>query len=69
MPSRALGVVRGYRWLGIQRTGEVAEHLVAARYMQLIASAHERAKTAIPSYAGLPVLAAVHDWGVLHETK
>ena len=54
--------------LAVQLAGELAEHLVNARYMELIAKAHARAKSALKALRGLPVFATAHDWDTVHRT-
>jgi hypothetical protein len=51
--------------LNIQLAGEVAEHLVVARFNELICAAHRVAKESCPGLDGFPILSAAHDWGVL----
>ena len=48
---------------------ELTDHLVNARFMQLIAAAHESAKRACPSLAGLPVFSTAHDWSTVHRSE
>jgi len=55
--------------LTVRVAGELAEHLVLARYMELVAEAHEKAKTIRPELGGVPVLATAHDWEVVHVTE
>lgn len=47
---------------------ELTNHLVNARFMQLIAAAHESAKRACPPLAGLPVFSTAHDWPTVHRS-
>jgi hypothetical protein len=54
--------------LGVQMAGELAEHLVTARFMQLIAAAHKAAKRRYSELKGLPVIATAHDWETVHQT-
>jgi hypothetical protein len=54
--------------LGVRLAAEVTEHLVTARFMQLVAAAHERAKAEFPKLAGMSILATAHDWDIVHET-
>ncbi len=49
--------------------GELAEHLVTARFMELIAAAHEEAKRIDAKFRGLPILATAHDWDTVHRTE
>ncbi len=51
--------------LGVKLAGEVAEHLVVARFNELIAAAHRVAKETCPQLDGFPVLSAAHDWDTL----
>lgn len=55
--------------LSVQIAGELAEHLVTARFMQLIAAAHKAAKRRDRGLKGLPVLATAHDWDTVHLTE
>jgi hypothetical protein len=55
--------------LGVKMAEEVAEHLVTARFMQLVAAAHKVAKRKYPPLKGCPVLATAHDWDVAHQTE
>ena len=55
--------------LGIQLAEEVAEHLVTARFMELVAAAHAVAKDRYAGLRGLPVLATAHDWDMVHQTE
>lgn len=54
--------------LGTQLAEEVTEHLVTARFMQVVAAAHERAKANFRGLDGMPVLATAHDWDTVHQT-
>lgn len=54
--------------LGVQLAGEITEHLVTARFMQLVAAAHEHAKARFRGLDGMPVLATAHDWDTVHQT-
>ncbi|MBI5366354.1 MAG: hypothetical protein HZA54_04905 [Planctomycetes bacterium] len=54
--------------LAVQLAGELAEHLVTARFMQLIAAAHKSAKRRYGRLKGLPVLATAHEWDTVHQT-
>jgi hypothetical protein len=54
--------------LGIELAEEIAEHLVTARFMQLVAAAHLAAKHLYPALAGLPIFATAHDWDTVHRT-
>ena len=55
--------------LGVRLAEEVAEHLVTARFMELVAAANKVAKRRYPGLKGLPVLATAHDWDTVHQTK
>ena len=55
--------------LGVKLAGEVAEHLVTARFMELVAAAHKVAKRRYPDLKGLPVLATAHDRDTVHQTE
>ena len=48
---------------------ELTNHLVNARFMQLIAAAHESAKRACPPLAGLPVFSTDHAWDTVHRSE
>lgn len=52
----------------LRSAAEIAEHLVVARYMQLIAAAHQVAKKKLRSLDGLPVLSTAHERDVFHRT-
>lgn len=54
--------------LSVDIAGELAEHLVAARFMQLIAAAHKAAKRRSPAMKALPVLATAHEWEDVHQS-
>ena len=54
--------------LGVRLAKEVAEHLVTARFMQLLAASHKTAKRRCPALKGLLVLATAHDWDTVHQT-
>lgn len=54
--------------LSVSLAGELAEHLVTARYMQLIAAAHEYAKRNYAPLQGLTILSTAHDWDTVHQT-
>jgi len=55
--------------LGVRLAGEIAEYLVIARFMELIAEAHNRAKREHPELEGVLVLATAHDWDIIHSTQ
>ncbi len=55
--------------LGVKLAEEVAEHLVTARFLQLVAAAHAIAKETHAGLRGLPVFATAHDWDVVHRTE
>lgn len=55
--------------LGVKLAEELAEHLVTARFMELVAAAHKAAKRRYPAVKGLPVLATAHDWDTVHKTE
>ncbi len=57
------------RPLGVKLAEEVAEHLVTARFMELVAAAHKTAKRRYAGVKGLPVLATAHDWDTVHQTE
>jgi hypothetical protein len=54
--------------LGVQLAAELTEHLVTVRFMELVAAAHEVAKSKFPQLAGMPILATVHDWDTVNQT-
>lgn len=54
--------------LGVRLAEEVTEHLVTARFMQLVTAAHELAKEKFLGLDGMPVLATAHDWDTVHQT-
>jgi hypothetical protein len=55
--------------LSLRIAAELAEHLVTARFMELIAAAHKAAKRRYKPLKGLPILATAHDWDIVHESK
>jgi hypothetical protein len=55
--------------LSLRIAEELAEHLVTARFMQLIAAAHRTAKRRYAGLKGLPVLATAHDWDDVHKSE
>ena len=55
--------------LGVQLAGEIAEHLVVARFDELIGAAHAAAKAIYPTLAGIPVLSTAHDWDTLYPSQ
>ena len=55
--------------LGVKLAAEVAEHLVTARFMELVAAAHKSAKRRYAGLKGLPILATAHDWDTIHQSK
>lgn len=55
--------------LGVKLAEEVSKHLVTARFMQLVAAAHEAVKSRFAALVGIPVLASAHDWNTVHQTK
>ena len=55
--------------LGVKLAGEVTEHLVVARFNELIAAAHRLAKEECPQLNGLPVLSTAHEWNTLSPSK
>ncbi len=55
--------------LGVLLAEDVAEKLVTARFMQLIAAAHQLAKRRSPALKGLPILATAHDWDEIHQSE
>jgi hypothetical protein len=57
------------RPLSVDIAEELAEHLVTARFMQLIAAAHRAAKRRYPALKGLPVIATAHEWEHAHESR
>jgi hypothetical protein len=48
--------------LGVKIAGEITEHLVVARFNELIGAAHSVAKDSCPQLDGFPVLSTAHDW-------
>lgn len=55
--------------LGVKLAEEVAEHLVTARFMELVAAAHKIGKRRYAGLRGLPILATAHDWDDVHRTQ
>jgi hypothetical protein len=54
--------------LSVRVAEEVTDHLVTARFMQLVAVAHQAAKGRFAGLDGLPVLATAHDWDTVHQS-
>ena len=59
----------GGKTLSLELAEDMAEHLVTARFMELVAAAHRRAKRRDPGLRGLPVLATAHDWDTVNKTE
>jgi hypothetical protein len=59
----------GKQPLGVKLAEEIAEHLVTARFMELVAAAHKVAKRRYSGVKGLPILATAHGWDTVHMTK
>jgi hypothetical protein len=55
--------------LSVKMAAELADHLVNARFMELIAAGHGAAKRKSKSLDGLPVLATAHDWDTVRRTE
>ena len=55
--------------LAVRLAGELAEHLVTARFMQLFAEAHEVAKHKYRHLEKVPVFSTTHEWDTVHMTK
>lgn len=55
--------------LSIELAGEIAEHLVVARFNELIGAAHDEAKDICPELEGIPVLSTAHDWDCLFPSQ
>jgi hypothetical protein len=55
--------------LSVKMAADLADHLVNARFMQLISAAHAVAKLRYKPLDGLPVLATAHDWDDVHQTR
>ena len=55
--------------LSVKLAADLADHLVNARFMQLIAAAYDVAKRKCKSLVGLPILATAHDWDTVHQTQ
>jgi hypothetical protein len=55
--------------LSVKMAEELADHLVNARFMQLIGAAHAAAKRRYRALDGLPVLATAPDWDTVHRTE
>lgn len=51
--------------LGVKLAGEITEHLVVARFDELVGAAHRVAKESCPKLDGFPILSTAHDWDVL----
>ncbi|MFL5245461.1 MAG: hypothetical protein ACJ8FY_25475 [Gemmataceae bacterium] len=55
--------------LSVKIAEDLADHLVNARFMQLIAAAHGVAKRKYKALNDLPILATAHDWDTVHQTR
>ncbi len=55
--------------LGVKMAGDVAGHLVTARFMELVAAAHAVASKRYSKLRGLPILATAHDWDDAHQSE
>jgi hypothetical protein len=55
--------------LGVGLAQEITEHLVTARFMELVAAGHKAARRRYPNLRGMPVLATAHDWDTVHQTQ
>jgi hypothetical protein len=55
--------------LGVKIAGEITEHLVVARFDELIGAAHRIAKELCPELCGLPVLSTAHEWDRLYPSQ
>ncbi len=55
--------------LGVKMAGEITEHIVVARFNELIGAAHRVAKEPCPQLDGFPVLSTAHDWDRLYPSK
>lgn len=51
--------------LGVRIAGELTEHLIVARFNQLIGAAHRLAKEDNPELDGFPILSTAHEWDML----
>jgi hypothetical protein len=51
--------------LSVTLAAELAEHIVVARFNELVGEAHKLAKENCLDLAGLPILSTAHDWDVL----
>ncbi len=54
--------------LGVKLAGEITEHLVTARFMQLVAAAHKVAKRRHPALKGVSIFSTAHDWDTAHRS-
>ena len=54
--------------LGVKLAAEVTEHLIVARFNELIGAAHRVAKQLCPELDGLPILSTAHEWDTLHPS-
>jgi hypothetical protein len=55
--------------LGVKLAGEITEHLLVARFNELIGAAHKLAKQMCPQLDGFPILSTAHDWDRLFPSK
>jgi hypothetical protein len=51
--------------LGVKIAGEIAEHLVVARFNELVGAAHRVAEDTCPELVGFPILSTAHEWDIL----
>ena len=61
-------LVDGREPLGIKLAEHITEHLVVARFNELIGAAHKVAKKACPALRGFPIVSTAHDWDTLYPS-
>ncbi len=57
------------RPLSVRLAEEIAEHVVTARFMELVAAGRAAASQGYPLLKSVPLLATAHDWDVIHRTE
>lgn len=54
--------------LSVRLAGELAEHLVIARFNELIGAAHGEAKIISPDLETIPIFSTAHDWDMIYPS-
>jgi hypothetical protein len=55
--------------LGVEIAGEIAEHLVTARFCELIKVAHDLGKQRCGDLIGLPIVSTAHEWDTVAPSE